>query len=88
MIGFITARFASRIIPYIYDQEATRDGKAKWWSGYFDDYDTYMQAGSAGELGRQHSLEQVGFWRKILAHPSYDASGAIRPWTKSWPPSH
>ncbi len=32
-----------------------------------------MQAGSAGELGRRHGLEQVGFWRKILAHPSYDS---------------
>jgi len=32
-----------------------------------------MQAGSAGELGRQHGLEQIGFWRKILEHPSYDA---------------
>ena len=28
---------------------------------------------SAGELGRRHGLEQVGFWRKILEHPSYDA---------------
>ncbi|HEU0107591.1 MAG TPA: CocE/NonD family hydrolase, partial [Vicinamibacteria bacterium] len=28
---------------------------------------------SAGELGRRRGLEQVGFWRKILEHPSYDA---------------
>jgi hypothetical protein len=33
----------------------------------------FMQAGSAGELGRRRGLEQVGFWRKILDHPSYDA---------------
>jgi putative CocE/NonD family hydrolase len=33
----------------------------------------FMQAGSAGELGRRRGLEQMGFWRKILAHPSYDA---------------
>jgi hypothetical protein len=26
-----------------------------------------------GEIGRTHGLEQVGFWRKILEHPSYDA---------------
>jgi len=32
-----------------------------------------MEAGSAGELGRRRGLEQVGFWRKLLAHPSYDA---------------
>ena len=40
---------------------------------HFDDYDMFMQAGSAGELGRRRGLEQVGFWRKILEHPSYDA---------------
>jgi putative CocE/NonD family hydrolase len=33
----------------------------------------YMEAGSAGELGRRRGLEQVGFWQKILEHPSYDA---------------
>src|ERR1700738_899999 len=32
----------------------------------------YMQAGSAGELGRRRGLEQVGFWRKLLEHPNYD----------------
>jgi len=33
----------------------------------------FMQAGSSGELGRIRGLEQLGFWRKILEHPSYDA---------------
>src|SRR5438045_2584215 len=33
----------------------------------------YMQAGSAGELGRQRGLEQVGFWRKLVEHPAYDS---------------
>jgi uncharacterized protein len=65
--------FRQQNLPYIYEQEATRDNKAKWWFSHFDDYDEFMQAGSAGELGHQHGLEQVGFWRKILEHPSYDA---------------
>jgi putative CocE/NonD family hydrolase len=29
--------------------------------------------GSAGELGRRRGLEQLGFWRKLLEHPAYDA---------------
>ncbi len=65
--------FREQNLPYIFDQEATRDNKAKWWAANLDDYDNYMQAGSAGELGRRHGLEQIGFWRKVLAHPSYDA---------------
>jgi putative CocE/NonD family hydrolase len=40
---------------------------------HLDDYEMFLQAGSAGELGRRRGLEQVGFWRKLLAHPSYDA---------------
>ncbi len=70
---FHNGAFREQNMGYIYEQEATRDNKAKWWTSHFDDYDVYMEAGSAGELGRRHALEQVGFWRKILEHPSYDA---------------
>ncbi len=70
---FHNGAFREQNLPYIYNQEATRAGKATWWTDYFDDYDTYLQAGSAGELGRRHNLEQLGFWRKVLAHPSYDS---------------
>jgi len=69
---FHNGAFRQQNMPYIYEQEATRDNKAKWWVSHFDDYDEYMAAGSAGEFGRIHGLEQVGFWRKILEHPSYD----------------
>ena len=70
---FHNGAFREQNMPYIYEQEATRDNKVKWWTSHFDDYDEYMEAGSAGELGRRHGLEQVGFWRKLLEHPSYDA---------------
>ena len=67
--------FRQQNMTYIYEQAGTRsnDLTAKWWSGNFDDYDLYMRAGSAGELGKQHGLEQVGFWKKVVEHPSYDA---------------
>ncbi len=72
---FHNGAFREQNMPYIYEQEGTRDNDAKykWWSAHFDDYDEYMSAGSAGELGRRHGLEQTGFWKKILAHPGYDA---------------
>jgi len=59
-------------LSYIYNQQATRATEERWWTGTYDEYDMYMRAGSAGELGRSRGLEQTGFWRKILAHPSYD----------------
>ena len=70
---FHNGAFRQQGMPYIYEQVATRANEAKWWTSHFDDYDMYLQAGSAGELGRRRGLEQVGFWRKLLEHPSYDA---------------
>ncbi|MFL6278805.1 MAG: CocE/NonD family hydrolase [Vicinamibacterales bacterium] len=69
---FHNGAFRQQNMPYIHDQQASRASEIKWWTDHFDDYDVYMDAGSAGELGRRHGLEQVGFWRKILEHPAYD----------------
>jgi putative CocE/NonD family hydrolase len=70
---FHNGAFRSQNMAYIYEQEATRRNDEKWWSGYLDDYDLYMSDGALGYLGRDHGLEQVGFWKKILEHPAYDA---------------
>ena len=65
--------FRAQNLSYIYDQQASRGGDVKWWTSHFDDYDMFMQAGSTGELGRRRGAEQLGFWRKIVEHPSYDS---------------
>jgi putative CocE/NonD family hydrolase len=72
---FHNGAFRQQNMPYIYEQTGTRDNdpKYKWWTAHFDDYDEYMSAGNAGELGRRHGLEQIGFWKKLIAHPAYDA---------------
>jgi uncharacterized protein len=70
---FHNGAFRQQMMPYIYNQAGTRSGDAAWWSSHFDQYDMHLQAGSAGELGRSRGLEQIGFWRKLLEHPSYDA---------------
>src|ERR1700740_1327728 len=70
---FHNGAFRQQGMSYIYDQEASRANEIKWWTSHFDDYDMFMEAGSAGELGRRRGLEQVGFWRKLLEHPGYDA---------------
>ena len=68
---FHNGAFRAPNLPYIYEQEATRDNSAHWWTGYRDEYDFWM-TGSVGEIGRRYGLEQLGFWRKIIAHPAYD----------------
>lgn len=60
-------------VSWIYNQVATRKGDAQWWRSHNDEYDMWMQAGSAGELGRRRGLDQLGFWNKLTLHPAYDA---------------
>jgi putative CocE/NonD family hydrolase len=70
---FHNGAFREQMMPYIYDQEASRGTDIEWWSDHYDDYDVYLQAVSAGRLGQARGMEQLGFWRKILEHPSYDS---------------
>jgi uncharacterized protein len=70
---FHNGAFRELNMPYIYEQEGSRKNEQHWWSSNYDDYDMYLQAGSAGELGRRRGLQQVGFWNKLLAHPTYDS---------------
>jgi putative CocE/NonD family hydrolase len=71
---FHNGAFRQQMMPYIYEQEGTRanDSGARWFTTHYDDYDVYMQAGSAGELGRRRGLDQMGFWQKIVEHAGYD----------------
>jgi hypothetical protein len=70
---FHNGAFREQNMPYIYEQTATRSNDAHWLSSNFDDYDMYMKAGSAGELGKQRSMDQIGFWKKVTEHPAYDS---------------
>ena len=72
---FHNGAFRQMNIDYIWEQDGTRDQPpgAKFWWNSVDIYDDFLRAGSAGEMGRIHGLDQVGFWKKLTAHPAYDA---------------
>jgi hypothetical protein len=59
-------------LEFIYGQQSTRSGDFRWWSGEYDTYETFLRAGSAGALAKARGLDQLGFWRAIAEHPSYD----------------
>ena len=69
---FHKGAFRQDSLTYIHDQEATRGSDISWWSDHYDDYDTWLSVGSAGEMARRHGLEQVGFAAKVMNHPAYD----------------
>src|ERR1043166_5748940 len=70
---FHNGAFREQNLPYIYEQDGSRANEILWWTSHHDDYDMFLESVSAGELGRRRGLEQVGFWKKILEHPAYDA---------------
>jgi putative CocE/NonD family hydrolase len=70
---FHNGAFRQINMSYVLEQVVTRKNDAKWFTSTYDDYDTYLRAGSAGELARQRGVTQSGFWRKLVAHPTYDA---------------
>jgi predicted acyl esterase len=75
---FHNGAFREQNMPYIYEQEGARSNDAKWWTSNFDDYDLYMQAGSAGELGRRTVWNRWASGRRFLTTPATTHSGAIR----------
>ena len=53
-------------VRWIYEQVATRKGDAKWWRSHHDEYDTFMQVGSAGER-KSLSLLLLAAHGRVLA---------------------
>jgi len=39
----------------------------------YDDYATFLAAGSPADYAKANGLDQLGFWKKLVAHPAYDA---------------
>ncbi|MDB6083757.1 MAG: Glutaryl-7-ACA acylase [Gammaproteobacteria bacterium] len=69
---FHNGAFRQDSLKYFHDQEATRDSDLGWWSDHYDDYETWLSAGSAGAMAQKHGLEQIGFAVKVMQHPAYD----------------
>jgi uncharacterized protein len=70
---FHNGAFRLDSLTYFHGQEASRASDVPWWSDHYDDYDTWLSVGSAGDMARLHGLEQVGFTDKVMNHPAYDS---------------
>ena len=70
---FHNGAFRLDSLTYFHGQEASRASDVPWWSDHYDDYDTWLSVGAAGDMARLHGLEQVGFTDKVMNHPAYDA---------------
>jgi putative CocE/NonD family hydrolase len=59
-------------LQYVYDQEATRKNDVTWWVDARDTYEVFLRAGSAGALAKARGVDELGYWRELVAHTAYD----------------
>jgi uncharacterized protein len=69
---FHRGAFRQAMIDYIKDQDATGSSTADARNAGSDEYALFLNAGSAGEMGRLNGLASLEFWQNLLRHPSYD----------------
>jgi hypothetical protein len=69
---FHNGAFRQNSIDYVYEQQATRKNEALWPFSHYDQYQAFLEAGSAGEIGRRYGMGQLGFWNRLTEHPAYD----------------
>ena len=75
---FHNGAFRQQMMPYVYDQAGTRASDVNWWTSHFDDYDMFMQAGSAGELGAGAGSSRSGSGASWSIIPPTTRSGRSR----------
>ncbi|WP_174291022.1 CocE/NonD family hydrolase [Sphingomonas bacterium] len=58
---------------YYYSQDAAKGEAGDLWRDDYDDYNTFLHAGSASDFVNSHGLGQLGWVRRMHDHPAYDA---------------
>jgi putative CocE/NonD family hydrolase len=57
-----------------FTEQSSKTGKGdpvSRWSA--DDYQNFLDAGSAGNFADKNGFQPLGFWKRLSAHPAYDA---------------
>jgi putative CocE/NonD family hydrolase len=60
-------------LDYAYEQTASKKSEDLLWRSKFDDYDTFLEAGSPAALAHDTGSDQLPFWQRLMQHPAYDA---------------
>ena len=58
---------------YYYSEEAAREDAGELWRGNYDEYETFLQAGSAGNFVREWGLDQLPAVQRLREHQAYDS---------------
>ena len=57
---------------YYYQQDAAKGDAGELWRDAYDDYDTFLRAGSASGFVKSRDLGQLPYLKRMHDHPAYD----------------
>jgi len=57
---------------YLNEQTTARGEGTDIASGVYDDYQLFLDSGSAQDFAHRFGIDQLPFWHKIIEHPAYD----------------
>jgi uncharacterized protein len=69
---FHNGAFRQTNFDYIYGQTTERGEGKHIARGVYDDYQLFLESGSAGDFARRFGIDQLPFWKKVSEHPAYD----------------
>jgi uncharacterized protein len=70
---FHNGAFRQTNFDYIYGQTTAKGEGKKVARGFYDDYEAFRVAGSAGDYAHKFGFDQLAFWKKLSEHPAYDS---------------
>jgi len=70
---FHNGAFRQVNLDYFLRQSGQKEKAESLPSSGADDYQTFLDAGSAGRFAETNGFKQIGFWNRLSAHPAYDA---------------
>ena len=57
---------------YYHSQDTERGEGADLWRPGYDDYDTFLKAGSAGDFMKAYGIDRLPYPARMAQHPAYD----------------
>jgi putative CocE/NonD family hydrolase len=70
---FHNGAFRQTNFDYLYGQTTARGEGKEIARGAYDDFQLFLDSGSAGDFARRFGIDMLPYFQKIAAHPAYDA---------------
>ena len=68
---FHNGAYRQMIMEWLYRHTSGRDSRGGWAEPRYDSYESWIEAGSAGEMARRRGVDKLPAWQRMAANPAY-----------------